>query len=95
MPPSAVTSPRPVLVEHVTAVPVGDELVLHEAGSGRLHLLDRMAAAVVGLFDGNRTLAEVIDAVTAVFDGRPERISDDIHGLVSDLQGRGVLRLTR
>ena len=91
MTPERVTPLRPSFADHVTQVPVGDELVLHEAGSGRLHLLDRTAALVVSLFDGARTVEDIADAVAAVFDERPERIRDDVNRLVRDLAQRGVV----
>lgn len=71
----------------------------HEPDGGAMLLvpeaalvLNRPATVALELVDGNRTLAEIIDAVVEQFDVVPERAREDLDGLFDRLAERGFLR---
>jgi Coenzyme PQQ synthesis protein D (PqqD) len=55
-------------------------------------VLNRPAAVALEHVDGNRTLAQIVDAVVAQFEVEPERACEDLNGLFDRLAERGFLR---
>ena len=81
----------PRLRGDIEFVPVGDEAVLYEAGTGGMHQLDPIAAVVCGFIDGQRRLGEVIDELDQIFDESKTTIEADVLWLVRHLGGKGLL----
>jgi pyrroloquinoline quinone biosynthesis protein D len=82
-----VTRPRLVTGARLTYDEVREEhLVLLPEGAVRLN---RTAAEVLDLCDGERSLDEIVGALAARYDGADLR--DDVRGLVGDMTQRGVL----
>jgi pyrroloquinoline quinone biosynthesis protein D len=57
----------------------------------RAFMADAVAAEVLQLVDGTRTLATVIDTLAEKFDAPRTVISQDVLALVNDLAGKQVL----
>jgi pyrroloquinoline quinone biosynthesis protein D len=55
-------------------------------------MLNRPAAVALALVDGNRTLAEIVEAVVERFEVAPEQARGDLHGLFERLEERGFVR---
>ena len=85
----------PKLREHVAKVPVEHEAILYEEGEGTLHQLNATAAAVTTLFDGEVTLATLVDDLVAVFEGDRGTIERDVLDMTRDLAHKGLLEGVR
>lgn len=85
----------PKLREHVAKVPVEHEAILYEEGEGTLHQLNATAAAVATLFDGEVTLATLVDDLVAVFEGDRDTIAADVLEMTRDLAQKGLLEGVR
>jgi pyrroloquinoline quinone biosynthesis protein D len=82
-----VTRPRLVTGARLTYDEVrGEHLVLLPEGAVRLN---RTAAEVLDLCDGERSLDDIVGALAARYDGADLR--DDVRGLVGDMTQRGLL----
>jgi pyrroloquinoline quinone biosynthesis protein D len=57
-------------------------------------VLNRPAAVALELVDGERTLAQIVDAVVDEFEVMPDRAREDLDDLFERLAERGFLRET-
>jgi pyrroloquinoline quinone biosynthesis protein D len=55
-------------------------------------VLNRSAAAALELVDGDRTIAQIVEAVVERFDVAPDRAHEDLRDLFDRLEKRGFLR---
>ncbi len=85
------TSFAPQLRDHVAIVPVEQEAILYEEQVGQLHQLNPTAAAVCSLFDGEVSLATLIDDLAAVFQGDATEIEADVLAMTRELGRKGLL----
>lgn len=76
---------------HVALVPIEDEAILYEDGVGTLHQLNASAAAVCALFDGEVTLATLVEDLDAVLEEDRARLETDLLQLTRDLATKGLL----
>ena len=74
----------------------------HESDGGAMLLvpegalvLNPVAAVALELVDGNRTLAQIVDAVVEGFEVEPERARDDVGELFERLAERGFVTENR
>jgi len=71
----------------------------HDKGRDRWVLLapervltpDAVAADVLKLCDGNRTIAEIVAELARMYDAPTERISGDVMNLLADLADKGII----
>jgi hypothetical protein len=68
-----------------------DEAVLLDPATGASHLLDRTAALVTRLLDGESTLGEIAFDIADVLGVERERVEADVVGLVRALGEQGLL----
>ena len=59
----------------------------------RVFLLDEIAYAIVSRCDGEKTIAQVIDALCAAFEAPRDVVASDVKKLVQDFAGKGVMEL--
>lgn len=76
---------------------IGDEIVLVPVARQTVDLdsvfvLSEVAARTWELLDGERTLAQVRDALAAEFDAPTDRILADLRTLLADLRRLGAVR---
>ena len=66
--------------QHVGAATevVGQDYVLHDATTGKVHFLNTTAALVWDLCDGTRSLDELCAEVARQFDRDPDSVRDDV-----------------
>lgn len=75
----------------VTGVELDGEMVLY-SGEGAMHKLDAVAAVLWNCFDGELTVAELVDDLDSVFEGAgAERITEDVLACVRELGRQGLL----
>jgi len=59
----------------------------------RVFLLDEIAYAIVSRCDGDRTLAQIVDGLCAVFAAPRNVVAPDVQALVQDFAEKGVMEL--
>jgi pyrroloquinoline quinone biosynthesis protein D len=59
----------------------------------RVFVLDDIAYAVVSRCDGDKTLAQIVDGLCAVFDAPRDVVAPDVQKLVQDFAEKGVMEL--
>lgn len=80
----------------VTFVPTdGSDPVLFDAATARLHRLAGSSATVWAAIDGSRTMADVIDLVSALHRIEAVATAADIEATLERLRTLGVLRVAR
>jgi pyrroloquinoline quinone biosynthesis protein D len=82
------------------AFPRGVKLRFDEArqawillGPERVFQLDELAAEVLKLVDGRRTLGEIADALAQAYDAPRETILEDVTAMLAELSDKGALKL--
>jgi hypothetical protein len=78
----------------VIAVPVGDELLLHDIATDRYVRLNASAAAVWDDLARPLTVAEIGEALADRYGLAPEAAAGDARLVVTDLVARGLARET-
>lgn len=81
----------PASVAHVSTATFEGETVLYDSVRCRPFLLNVSAAAVWGMVDGTRTLAEIVTAVAAQFGADPALVEPDVRAAVADFTALELL----
>ena len=74
------------LAEEVIILGLDDSMYYGLSGAG---------ARIWELLQTPRTIAEIVDTITAEFDAARERVTSDLDGLLVDLESRGLIAITR
>jgi hypothetical protein len=77
--------------ERVALIPVGEDAVLYDEGSGEMYRLDRVAAEVCRLLNGRTSIGVAVDLLARTFDAPDETIAADVLPMVRDLCRMGLL----
>lgn len=85
------TESRPALPRHIK--------LRHDAGRGRWILLapervfepDEIAANILKLCDGQRTVADIVTQLAADYQATPEQIRSDVIDILQELADKGAL----
>jgi hypothetical protein len=72
-------------------MPLGDELSIFDAATGRAFALNRTAADVFALADGRTTLAEIVLILSRAYDAEPVEVAADVTPVVRELTEAGLL----
>jgi pyrroloquinoline quinone biosynthesis protein D len=70
----------------------GEPVLLYPEGA---LLLNSTGAAIVGLCDGRRTFAELVDELAARYNAPPGELSGDVGAYLTRLRDHGLLELPR
>ena len=73
----------------------GQGAILYDADTGAVHLLNLTAASICKLLDGRRTLADVIDALKAQFDGMDAEAETQVGDSLQTLQRLGAVGIVQ
>lgn len=68
-----------------------DCAILFDPDAGRVRVLNVTAAAVWGLVDGQRSVAEILAELRATYDGFDAAAEAQVLALLAELQGLGAL----
>jgi pyrroloquinoline quinone biosynthesis protein D len=77
--------------ESVITQQVEEQTILLRADDGGYYAVDEVGAAVWGLCDGNRSVAEIVAALSAEFDASEETIRGDVLEFIEDLRRERLL----
>ena len=69
----------------------GDELLVHDAGAGKVHVLNASAGKILQLCDGSRTVEEISVAVANAFLTDTERVRPDVDVSLAEFKTIGLL----
>jgi len=78
--------------EEVMTRRVGDETVILDLATGTYFGLDRVGADMWQLMGEGRTLAEVCDAMQALYEATREQLERDVVELAEKLRAQGLVR---
>ena len=74
----------------VTLQRVGREAILHDAGTGRAHVINASAARVWELCDG-RSMEDLVRAFAEPYGRPPDEVRDDVARVIDGFRGLGLL----
>ena len=69
----------------------GDEVLVHDAKAGKVHVLNASAGKILQLCDGSRTVEEIAVAVANAFLTDTERVRPDIDAALIEFKTLGLL----
>lgn len=90
---SDVLAQRPA--PHVEAVDIDGEVIAWISESEKLHRLDRTAALIYLLCDGEASIQQTVHDLAAAYGKDPADIVDDVIACASRLQRDGLVEVTR
>ena len=61
--------------------------------SGEYHGINDVGCLIWGLVDGERTIADLVEAVRAEIDDAPPDLADDVERFIGDMRERDLLVL--
>lgn len=77
----------------VSAMPLGEELSVFDAATGRALVLNRTAADVFALADGHLTSAQIRASLATAYGVEATAIANDVDAGIGQLVAAGVLRV--
>jgi PqqD family protein of HPr-rel-A system len=75
----------------VSELPLDDDLVLYDPGTGLAHILNPTASHIWALCDGLRTTGSMARAISAAFGVERQQALADVHAFVHELREAGLL----
>jgi len=85
----------PEAVERIKVEIMDGETVLYGEAAKKMIYLNESATAVFQLCDGQRSVLEIIDLLTAAYPDESAAMRQDVVRVIDYLVQEGVLRLTR
>src|SRR5690349_20481711 len=82
---------KPQLDAAVRVADVDGDAVLYNLADGTLHYLNRSAAVVLDLCDGQSTIREMAEAIADVYEMPLDEIEPQVRAAVRDLRRRQLL----
>lgn len=82
---------RPAVRAEVDAATLDGEVVVYNAGDGRVHQLDRLGSLLWDLLDGSATVRELVDDVADAFGAPRDDVDRDVKAFVAELDHYGLL----
>lgn len=72
---------------------LGGEAVILDPASGRYFGLNEVAARILELVRQPKAISQIEEALAAEYDVERARLREDIHGFLSTLASRGLVRI--
>lgn len=87
------TSNRPQVRESLIFRPLDEEWVVYDSDGEKLHVLNRAAAVVWLLCNGELTVSEISNEVAEAFGNQvpTEQLEDDVRQTIADFSAKGLL----
>ena len=85
---------RPAQTPGLAAHRESGSLTIEDAAGRRRYEVNATALAVWDLCDGATSAAEMIDAMTSIFDAPPQIVEQEVVSLLDHLAGLGLIRGT-
>jgi hypothetical protein len=71
--------------------PAGTEVLVHDAATGKVHLLNAMGGRVLAACDGATTLREISAGIVRATGADPQRVENDVVAACADFQAQGLI----
>lgn len=81
----------PRLAGHLRVEALDNRVLVYDPNGGMIVELNRTGGLVVQLCDGERTVAEIRDALAGAYPDAADQIATEVPDIVDGLEGRGVL----
>ncbi len=85
----------PKAVDWLEVREVGDEVVVHDRHTEKIHVLNATAGRVLGTFDGRHSLDEIALDLGRGTGVEPARVRDDVERIVATFVQLGVIEPVR
>jgi GNAT superfamily N-acetyltransferase len=72
--------------------PAGGEVLVHDAATGQIHVLNATAGRVLARCDGATTLAQIVAELVAATGVDANRAARDVIAVCADFRGKGIIR---
>lgn len=82
---------KPTLADGIKTEAVGDELILLDRSSQRVHQLDRVGASILAYCDGTRTVDSIVTQLLQEFEVSEEQLVDDVSALLERMRALDIL----
>jgi hypothetical protein len=82
----------PVKADKLEVNEAPDGYVIYEGSQDRVHYLNRTAAVVFELCDGERRIEEIISGVAELFNLEPKACDKDVRGCLESLSKEGLVQ---
>lgn len=83
---------RPRPVDGIRTEAVGDELILLDKQSKRVHQLDRVGARIFACCDGTTPVDDIVVTLLQEFDVSPDRLEHDVWELLERMRILKILQ---
>ena len=70
---------------------VDQEAVIVEPRTGTVHVLNEVASLVWNSIDGNRTVVDLSEMISEVFDVQPDQVSEDVYTFLRNSEQQGLV----
>ena len=67
------------------------ESLVHDPATGKVHVLNAMAARVLGMCDGTTALSSIVDDLVAATGVERDRAAGDVLAVCSDFRTKGLV----
>ena|ERR1017187_109621 len=83
----------PKRVDTLEEVPMGDEFILYDESSGKVHVLNKVATHIRGLADGTRSVGQIVDAIVETYAVDEATAEKDVKEILGKLSILNLIRL--
>ena len=80
----------PRIAEHLRVEALDNRVLVYDPNGGMIVELNRTGGLVVQLCDGERSVAEIRDALAAAYPDAAEQIAGEVPAIIEGLEERGV-----
>jgi hypothetical protein len=81
----------PRIAEHLRVEALDNRVLVYDPNGGMIVELNRTGGLVVQLCDGERSVAEIRDALAEAYPDAATQIGAEVPGIIDGLEARGVL----
>jgi PqqD family protein of HPr-rel-A system len=89
--PDRVAALLPTARPELDVRPAGGETLVHDPTSGKVHVLNGLAARILARCDGTTSVAAVVDEIVAGTGAPRERVALDVTRLCDDFRALGLV----
>jgi PqqD family protein of HPr-rel-A system len=70
---------------------VGDEVLVHDGGRNKVHVLNVTAGEILRLCDGEHTREDIVETVCTRFGADKDRVRLDVDRIIEEFRGLGIV----
>jgi coenzyme PQQ synthesis protein D (PqqD) len=81
----------PSVARNLDVRAAGNESLVHDPATGKVHVLNGVAARILGRCDGTTPLSRIVDEVAAATGADRDRVAGDVLQIYADFRDKGLL----